>query len=279
MTDQPAGCPLIPSFDTLPPLPEKVRVAVYLFTYSHLAHVDLTRYLATLTGQMAGHPRVGDLALRHSAGYPTDRCRNAALKSAADDGFHFAYFLDDDASPDLYVGKEAGAKPFLPTALDFALSQPRPVAVGAPYCAGPPGMEVVVMKNREYAPGQQPGMGVTIDKYSRDEAATKTGVEEVAALPTGGLLIDTRVTAVLAPPWFYYEFADPPFNTKLASTEDVVFTRNLSWLGVRQFVAWDCWFGHWKRLLVGKPFPSPVRQVPQAVWQAFKNGWEPELGD
>lgn len=278
MADDRSYTPPLVAFEDLRPLPDKVRVAVCVFTYNHFAHIDVLKYTANLAGQMQDHPRLDALAVTHSAGYPTDRCRNAALARAASDGFHFCYMLDDDMAPDLYAN-EPGAKPFLPTALDFALAQPRPVLVGAPYCAGPPHCEVVVMRDQITMPYQQAGCGTAIGKFGRDEAAAKTGIEEVAALPTGGLLVDTRVTQVLAPPWFYYEYADPPHNTALASTEDVVFTRNLAWLGVRNYVNWDSWFGHWKRLLVGKPVRSPVRQVPQAVWNAFKSGWEPELDD
>jgi hypothetical protein len=44
--------------------------------------------------------------------------------------------------------------------------------------------------------------------------------------------VDLRACDVVPPPWFSYEYDDPPFNTKLASTEDIVFTRNCDWLGV-----------------------------------------------
>lgn len=266
-----------PAQPVLPPLPEKVSVLVTVFTYSGLCHADVLHHVAGLYHQTKDHPRLLNLSVCHSSGYPTTRCRNAALKHAADSGHHFVYFLDDDVRPDLQLGVDPAATPFLPTALDFALAQPGPVMVGAPYCAGPPGQEVVVMKNREYHPGLLGGNGVKLDKYTRDEAAVMTGVTEVAALPTGGLLVDTRVTHLLAPPWFSYEYADEPYQTQLASTEDVVFTRNAQWLGVKQFCAWNCWFGHHKSLLVGKPTLAPVNVVPKAIWSAFQKGFVPKL--
>ncbi len=93
---------------------------------------------------------------------------------------------------------------------------------------------------------------------------------------TGVLLIDLRAIAVLPPPWFSYEFADHPFNTILASTEDVVFTRNLDWLSIPQYVAWDSWAGHDKRYMTGKPRISPVDEIPKSVHKAiFERGWKP----
>lgn len=259
-----------------PALPGRVDVLVTVLTYDGTAHCDLLTYCTRLYGQMVAHPRLNKLEVGHSSGYPTDRMRNAVVKGARDRGFHFLLMLDDDQVPDLLLGKEPGAKPFLPTSLDFALAQPGPVFVGAPYCAAPPAQEVVVMKNREYAPDTPGGAGYAIDKYTRDEAAVMTGITRVSALPTGCLLVDLRAFDRIAPPWFAYEYADPPFNSELASTEDVVLTRNADWLGVPQFANWDAWAGHRKPYLVGKPRLCPVDDVPRAVWRAFEAGWRPK---
>ena len=187
----------------------------------------------------------------------------------------FVLMLDDDMAPDIGLRpdmRDADAVPFMPSALDFALKHDGPCVVAAPYCASPPEQAVVVMKNRVVYPGQPPAMGTRLDKYTRDEAAVQKGITEVAALPTGVMLIDARVTGMLPPPWFYYEYADEKHHTKLASTEDVVFSRNLSWLGVPQYCAWDSWAGHQKRFLTGRPVLAPVTQVPAAIWQALKQG-------
>lgn len=261
----------------LPPLPEKVDVIVCVFTYNSFCHVDLLTYTHMVTQQLQNHPRVGMVKIASSHGYPTDRVRNAVLKEAHKCGYHFALMLDDDMKPDLLLSDpKAGAVPFAPTAIDFALAHDGPCFVGAPYCAGPPYQEVVVMKNRERFPDQPDKSGHALDKYTRDEAAGMSGVGEVAALPTGCLLVDTRVTQILPPPWFSYEYADPPYNTALASTEDVVFTRNAHWCGVRQFCTWSSWSGHWKRLLTGKPRVCAVDEIPVEIHRAWAAGWRPK---
>ena len=82
------------------------------------------------------------------------------------------------------------------------------------------------------------------------------GIQEVAALPTGLILIDMQAIQKFTehhdPPFFYYEY-DTDKQTKKASTEDVTFTRDLSLAGIKQYCNWDAWAGHWKRELVYGP--------------------------
>lgn len=94
----------------------------------------------------------------------------------------------------------------------------------------------------------------------REYAAHKSGIEEVAALPTGLILYDIRVFHHLDKPWFAYEWADAEHTAK-ASTEDVYQTRNASLQGMPQFVAWDCWAGHLKTKLVMKPHPLTIMDM------------------
>jgi len=262
--------------DECKPLPEKVDVLVNVFTYAKMVGADVFNYCCAVGPALQNHKRVGGVQVSYTQGYPTDRVRNAACMQARRDGFSFLLMLDDDQVPDLLWRKDPEAQEFLPTALDFMLAHDGPCCVGAPYCSAPPSQEVVVMKNREYAPDHPSCTGVKIDKYTRDEAAVLKGIQRVAALPTGCLLIDVRALEVLPPPWFAYEYDDPPWNTKLASTEDIVFTRNLDWLGVPQYCHWSAWAGHAKSYTTGKPTASPVIDVPGSIYRAWSNGWRPK---
>lgn len=252
--------------------PEKVKILVTVFTYDGWTHCDAMGYVCGLHAQMQDHPRLGELHTSYAVGYPTDRARNAAAKAAKDGGFHFLLMLDNDMKFDALLGADPQAKPFLPTALDFALARPGPVVVGAPYTGGPPDQRVMVMRWRDKTPDRTPGEGHAIDSFTREEAAERAGFERVAGLPTGCLLIDLRALDRLPPPWFSYEFADPPYNTRLASTEDIVFTRNLDWCGVEQVVAWDSWAAHHKSYTTGKPKLVNPNDVPTAIWRAAQRG-------
>lgn len=261
------------------PLPEKISLLVNVFTYSKAIGADVFVYTHAAHMLPKTNPRVSEVAVSYTTGYPTDRVRNAVVKEAKANGHHFVLMLDDDMHPDLGLSstlhRDETAVPFLPTALDFALAHDGPCLIGAPYTAGPPTQEVVVMKERQRFPDMPDGCGGFLDKYTRDEAAVLKGIQRVAALPTGCMLVDLRVLDILPPPWFGYEFKDPPFNTQLASTEDVVFSRNCDWLGIPNYCHWSAWAGHVKSYTTSKPVICPVTSVGQSVFKAYKNGWEP----
>jgi hypothetical protein len=48
----------------------------------------------------------------------------------------------------------------------------------------------------------------------------------------------------------------------MASTEDVAFSRDLTYAGVPLFCAWQSWAGHIKPKMVGKPLEIPPQNVP-----------------
>lgn len=261
------------------PLPEKVALLVNVFTYAKQVGADAFSWCCGVGPALEKHSRVKDVRISYTHGYPTDKMRNAVVREARSHGHDFVLMLDDDQVPDYGLASMAERTdmvPFLPSAIDFALAHDGPCLVGAPYCGAPPLQQVMVMKNREYVPGLLDGMGLKIDKYTRDEAARERGIKPVSGLPTGCLLVDLRVLDVLPPPWFSYEFDDPPLNTSLASTEDIVFTRNLDWLGVKQYATWSSWAGHSKEFVTGVPTEAPVVDIPQSIHRAWSNGWRPK---
>lgn len=258
------------------PLPEKVKLVATVFTYARQIGAGAFAYCCELQEKLRGHPRLDRVSVSYAYGYPTDKQRNGAMVDARAAGFDFLLMIDDDQVPD--IGRASDRNdfvPFLPSALEFAIAHDGPCVVGAPYCGGPPLQEVMVMKHRQYVPDQVGGMGWKLDKFTRDEAAVERGIGRVAALPTGMLMIDLRVMDIVPPPWFAYEFTDPPFNTNLASTEDVMFTRNADWLGVPQYCHWSAWAGHDKEYTTGFPMASPLTTVSDSVYKAYAGGWRP----
>lgn len=270
------------------PLPEKINLLVNVFTYAKQIGADAFSYCCGIShpDSLGKHERIENVRISYTHGYPTDKVRNAVVKEARQHGHDFVLMIDDDQCPDIGLSEcqeRTDIVPFLPSAIDFALAHDGPCLVGAPYCGSPPLQDVMVMKHREYIPGLRDGMGLKIDKYTRLEAAWQTGIKRVAALPTGMLLVDLRVADVLPPPWFSYEYEDPPFNTSLASTEDIVFTRNLDWCGVKQYCHWSAWAGHDKRFRTGIPTIAPVIDIPQSIFNKWSTapegratGWRPK---
>jgi hypothetical protein len=258
------------------PLPEKVNVLIARLSYSGLERVEVGTWAIQVAGDLDAHPRVNNVLHITPTGYPTSLVRNNILVTAKKAGAHFVVMIDDDMVPDCHspqrathyesVKVMADQKNFLPSALDFALDHNGPCVIGAPYCAAPPHERVLVSRFREReseTPSATIGTAY-LESYTREEAAERTGFEMVSALPTGLMLIDMRVLGVLSPPWFTYEYKSELQN-ELASTEDTVFSRNLMFLDVPQYVAWSSWAGHWKGKVVGRPRSYPRHAIPAPI--------------
>ena len=95
---------------------------------------------------------------------------------------------------------------------------------------------------------------------ARQETLELSGLREVAALPTGIVLVDTLALRGLEQPFTYYEWDDDRQLHK-ASTEDVAFTRDMALRGIPQICAWSSWAGHWKAKCVGRPMPITSQTV------------------
>lgn len=185
-----------------------------------------------------------------------ERRRTEEIREAGPVGPNDPRFIYKDGEPDAPIG----------------LRELMPATVAAPYC-GPPPHECVYIFRWALRQSDCPDPTFVLEMMNREECAFRGGVEEVAALPTGLILYDLRVFDVLPPPWYDYEYEDPPYNSLKASTEDVYQTRNASLLGLPQYVAWDCWSGHVKDKIVTKPQVITRDHVHDSLVRAVDRGW------
>lgn len=251
-------------------------------------HPDSSDYVIDLVAQLSADNRIGKVHTWKISDTPITMCRNRAVMEAARRKCHYLLMIDSDMSPDC----EPGAPEFWPIAWDFmmgrreaeqkfavdhwgrqlatdalshsdchkaALIEFPPATIAAPYC-GPPPVECVYVFRWAGKETGAPNPSFRLEMIDRDDAATRTGIEEVAALPTGLILYDTRVFQKLAPPWFQYEFGDI-YQERKVTTEDVFQTRNASLMGLPQFCTWDCWAGHMKLKKVQKPLPLSLKAI------------------
>lgn len=262
-------------------LPEKVSIMIARLSYSGFERVEIANWLVQTALALHDHPRVSNCFHKIVTGYPTPRVRNEVLKICREKRVDFAVMVDEDMVPDVHSPDRAcgydhlpamrDQQNFFPSALDFALEHPGPCVIGAPYCAGPPEERVLVSRFREKqsdCPNAMVG-GLELTCFTRDEAAERTGFEMVSSLPTGLILIDMRTLDILGSPWFAYEYSDH-HETKFASTEDTVFSRNALYLGIPQYCAWGSWSAHIKSKVVGRPRKYPMAAVPAQVEQAVR---------
>lgn len=222
---------------------------------------QVARYVANLTAHLENDPRINRVEMWDLADTPITMSRNRALLAAEKAGIDYLLMIDSDMVPDMYPAGEHGIKPFFQSTLDFMLAHNGPCVVAAPYCGPPPNECVYVFQWVNFA-NDDPGF--SIQMYERSEATKLEGIQRAAALPTGLILIDMRAVELLPHPRFYYEWKDETESQK-ASTEDVVFTRDLTCVGVPVYCNWDAWAGHIKTKVVGRPEIMSPNAVPRLL--------------
>lgn len=122
-----------------------------------------------------------------------------------------------------------------------------------------------------YQTGAEPIEGaLEMHKYSAVEGAQKTGLEQVAAVGTGAIAIDTKVFRRLEKPWFAVEYLDT-FEIGVGTGEDIYFTRNAAEEGVPVWVTWDHWARHRKTVVLDRPkglHPTLIPSRYREIWEA-----------
>lgn len=245
----------------------KHNVMFARFPYKRAEEPEVADWLLSTVLKAKRDSRIGEVFSIKLDDTPITMTRNLAVEKAKSAGADLLLMLDSDMVPDLPI---PGAKPFWDTSLDFVLSHQGPSVIAAPYCGPPPVENVYVFQWRKFQ-SDHPGADWKLDQFTREEAAYRAGIERVAALPTGLILIDMRIFSTLKPPYFYYEWEDETESRK-GSTEDVAFTRDLSMAGVPVYCNWDAWAGHVKYKVVGKPELVHVDMIREKYREALQRG-------
>lgn len=162
---------------------------------------------------------------------PTPTARNTAIEVAKREGADFLFMVDDDTCP---------APGFYSTALAFLEANP-PAIIGSPYCLSGP---VELVNVFHWVNGK-------VDHISREAAATRTGIERVAAVATGCCAYNMKVFDSIPKPYFDYTYnAD---HTLAIETEDNHFARKAWEAKIPMLVSWEHWAIHKKEVSIGKP--------------------------
>ncbi len=245
----------------------KYRVFVQRFPYGSVEHTPCVTWLMEFAQHVTKDPRFDVIFGKPLDDTPITMTRNRSVELARKAGADFLLMIDSDMDPDCELGRDPRAKEFWPTTIDFMLKHQGPCVVGAPYC-GPPPLENIYVFNwqkMETNPGNNDMQGLKLGQFSREHAYIMSGIQEVAALPTGLIVFDMRGFENIKTPYFSYEYyGDGPKceacgqpkrgpEAEKCSTEDVVTTRDLSIAGVPQYCNWDAWAGHRKMKTVRKP--------------------------
>jgi hypothetical protein len=243
-------------------------------------HPATTDWLVQTVARMKQDERIGRIAHIKLNDTPITMSRNRTMHALKETGSDLCLMVDSDMHPDKYLGVDPKAAPFWDTALNFYWKEAGgPCMIAAPYCGPPPHENIYIFRWRNRQ-SDHSNVDFSLEQFTREEAAEREGIEEVAALPTGLAILDTRALEALKEPYFYYEWkgAGPPCphcgnpspsgpQMEKASTEDVAFTRDLSLAGIPVFCVWNSWAGHYKVKCVGKP----VIVTPKMISDKFRH--------
>ena len=269
------------------------KIAVARFPGSGSERMETVGWLIRTIREMDMDPRIESVQSIVVSDTPITMGRNRAVLEARATGCQYLLMVDSDMQPDTPY---RGCKPFWATSWDFMmerrgkkdtmvyehyghswegdvppLPELPPATIAAPYCGPSPDQCCYVFEWKSRGSGH-PNPDFQLGMVSREYAAIKAGIQEAAALPTGLILYDMRVFDTLPPPWFEYEYGDPPFNSVKATTEDVYQTRNASLLGLPQYCNWDAWATHIKTEKVGKPIIVTRTEVHASLRDAVLRG-------
>jgi hypothetical protein len=234
---------------------------------------DIANWLLSVADYAFSEPRILKLSNLVISDTPITMTRNLAVQRARELGADALVMVDSDMKPDLY----SGAPRFFPSTFDLFCKhyEQGPIVVGAPYCGPPPQECVYVFQwcQPESAADTAP---FSLEMVSREEAASRSGFQEAAALPTGLIFYDMRIFDVVRPPYFSYEWKDE-YQAEKASTEDVMATRDMSLRGIELLgynpvlCNWDSWAGHWKPKCVGKPISIRACDIAEKYRKGLSN--------
>jgi hypothetical protein len=258
-----------------------VSVLIARFPHGHSESPDITDWLVETMIKAHDDLRISRINHIRIDDTPITMGRNQVLYQAQINDSDIVVMIDSDIKPDAYlrsnpnrIGQDDTAVPFWDTALDCILeSRERDeiAVIGAPYC-GPPPIENVYVFHwddlESYGPGDE-YTNFKLSQYSRHAVTTMKGIQTVAALPTGLIMLDVRALSLTSPPYTYYEWSDK-YEMEKSSTEDVTFTRDLSLNGARLYCTWSSWAGHWKRKCVGKPAVLTGEQMSHKFREALR---------
>lgn len=226
--------------------------------------------------------QVSDITWKDFADTPVTMTRNAAAVAACEAKADILVMIDSDNIPDLYLTPEyralypseaQSARPFMEVVLEQFEKRwsAGPISICAPYCGPPPHSPVYVFKWEQGCDEVQ-DKTYRLRMFERSEASIMSGVGPCAAQPTGCIAMDTRLFKLCEPDakdgkgWFYYEYKNG-YNAKKCSTEDVTCTRDLALMVQKKLgynpllCAWDCWAGHVKPVIIGKPSVISIENV------------------
>lgn len=223
----------------------KPRIAIARICYGGFHHAAVGDWLARTCHMIARDIRFNGLESFWVDRHSVCVARNLAVETARERDCDFLVMVDADMVPD--VNPEVAH--FWDSSIAHMLcQQDAPCVVSAP-CVRADGSVCIYQEVED-------DDGVHLMYITPDVAAASSGIEVVPAASLALSLIDMRCFDALKPPYFRFGYTDET-ESEVAWGEES-FTANCTEAGIPVFCNWDCWAGHSKASVFGKPQASEV---------------------
>lgn len=289
---------------------QKLHVHMAFFSYGGHSgmpaeHPSCREMALEVQRYAAKNPRISQITMETLSDTPVTMTRNLSVKRARELGADILVMLDTDQDF-MFHAHSGWYKPFFPVAFTEIYNHycKGPLVIAAPYCGGANNGENVFFFEWRNHGLHGDDTSFSLEQYNRETAALMSGLHPVAALPTGMIMFDMRIFAMLddgrlskedaldkyksgeitkeealrslSDGYFYYEWTDETASEK-ASTEDVTVTRDISLVGSVKLgynplrVACDSWIGHVKPYTTGRPKIMTAEQIGGVMKRAVLN--------
>jgi len=217
------------------------RIVIGVLTVNGSHRFEIDEFLIQAAEHCLREPQL-ELYRMPISRVPTPVARNVLVEECRKLKADVLFQLDDDMAPD---------PKFFEAALKFLLNHDGPAVLACPYVTAPPREDVLVF---EWASGQSHTAESpwAVTNIVREDAARRTGIEEVANVGTGCIAFKMSCFDKIDPPHFDYTYEDER-HLKVIETEDCQFGRRAHFAGIPLYVSWDHWAGHWKQKRASKP--------------------------
>lgn len=224
-----------------------------------LAGKYLSLFASQAVYQLARLPYIGkvDIEIHDSARILLNR--NSIARDAICKGYDYILFVDPDMRPDVHLkdSRYPQALGFIHSSMQHIRENPFCV-IAAPALSERPEMKVNVFVYDEASVKKFRRMDHT-EAYERHQSPR---IEQVHAIGTGLMLIDTVIFARLQHPYFDDIYTDDT-KTDLAMSQDIYFTSACTAAGIPVFANFYSWAGHCKSDVLSADDLTPARQSAQ----------------
>ena len=228
----------------------KYKVAICRNTHEGSHRSEVANFVSHAWRQRFTDPKLSekideliDVPIQYT---PADVALNLLVETCQLNRVDFMFVVDGAASP---------RQEFFKVAFDYLSRASTPSVLGCPWMNAKGEIEVYRLA-REHTSDPEFVL-VGLERYSRAEAFTRTGIEQAASIGVNCIAYDMRVFGKIKQP--YYQFAYNENHTDVLESPEMALHRRLIESGVPISVHWGLWSG--AGLITSSPRCTPFGRI------------------